>query len=128
MRLHVHPRCAVKVLRALDGQFLHFIYDFTSAVVSFKWEPFCVFVRQHASHGLHHLPAHIIFGGYKLYTGGLAVFFFFDQFEYNGISFHVFAVNFSEASKIKQIMGDCAAPISQRLSVYSSWSSRWFMK
>ena len=81
VRLHVSVFGAVQLAQTVDGQLLHLIHHFATAVITRPRIPFGIFVSQHGTHRLHNLLAYKVLGSDQLDTVQLPLLFALDQSE-----------------------------------------------
>ena len=62
VRLHVGPFRPENLLKPFDGEAFTFVHHLAAAVVTLAGVAFGILVRQHRTHGFHHLVAHEVFG------------------------------------------------------------------
>ena len=77
-------------LQAFDGNCFALVYHFTTAVIALARITFCIFISQAGTHSLHYLVTYKVFRCNQLDAFQLALMFFFDNIEYQIVSFHFF--------------------------------------
>ena len=88
MGLHIGIVTIKYFFQPVDCQLFSLVHDLATAIVAAAGITFSVFIGHHVAHGLHDLQGGKIFGGNQFNTMPLAFKFFFNEVEYELVSFH----------------------------------------
>jgi hypothetical protein len=88
MRLHIGIFGTIKLTEPFNGQVLHPINHFATAVITVTGVAFGIFVGETGAHGFHHLVADEILGRNELNAPKLALLFMFNELKKIQIPFH----------------------------------------
>ena len=88
VRLNIGKFSTEQLLYALNGNRLHLVNHFASAVVALAWITFSILVGEARTLSCHHLVAHIVLTGNEFHSLYLSLMFLLDERKNFDVSFH----------------------------------------